>query len=262
MGMLDALQFVKSIFWECSDNFQYMGLGIGSLIYLYITLEKRQWSKRLVCFSMLFFFLFAFPPFIWMARGVLGDAKVYQLLWMLPFIFLIPYGAIMFGSRLKAWKEKLFWTGLCIVLVLLAGDGVGERDFWVPVGSDNIYHITEEQLQICEVLGIAGEDALVLGADLDVIRAIRRVNRYTKVIYGTDITYADYDEEIVRLFAYMEDDMIPVEYIMESVEDLGINFLVWNKWKDYSVPVETLVGEELRIIGETDNYWILMVMDV
>lgn len=260
MGMLDTLQFVKNIFWECSDNFQYMGLGVGALVYLYVTLEKDPWSKRLVSFSMLFFFLFVFPPFILLARYVLKDSNVYRLLWVLPFVFLIPYAAILFGSSLRGRKEKLFWAGICVVLVLLAGDGFSEREFSVQEEYSNIYHITEEQLRVCEILGIAGEDALVLGADLDVIRAIRRVNPYTKVIYGTDIEYADYEEDVVRLFAYMQDDVIPVEYVLGSAEEMGVNFLVWNKWSDCTVPIGTYLGEDLRLIGETDNYWIFMVI--
>ena len=147
-----------------------------------------------------------------------------------------------------------------MVLVLLAGDGFSEREFSVQEEYSNIYHITEEQLRVCEILGIAGEDALVLGADLDVIRAIRRVNPYTKVIYGTDIEYADYEEDVVRLFAYMQDDVIPVEYVLGSAEEMGVNFLVWNKWSDCTVPIGTYLGEDLRLIGETDNYSIFMVI--
>lgn len=262
VGMLESFQFVKNIFWECSNDFQYMGLGIGAIIYLYMTIKENNWVRRWVCFSMLFFFLFAFPPFIEWSRYVLGDSKVYQLLWVLPFVFLIPYGAMVFGSKLRRRREKCFWISICVVLVLLAGDGVSERDFSARLVKENLHLVTDEQLQVCEVLAVAGESATVLGADLDLVKTIRKVNRYTKVIYGVDIEYADYDEEVVQLFSYMESDVIPVDLVLESAEMLGVNFFVWNRWKDYSMPIEELLGERLWLIGQTDNYWIFSSLPI
>lgn len=262
MGLLEQFTFIRNVFWDYNDKFQYMGLGIGALIYLYCTHEQKDAIRRAVCISMLFFFVFVLPPFIAIGRSILGDRNFPQLFLILPFVFLIPYAAISFGEKLKEKKKKGLWIVLCIIFVLLAGDGMGESKTFSLRKKDNVYNVTEEQLEVCNVLRFADENEIVLGADLDIIKAIRRINRQIAVIYGADIENGGYEEEVVKLYAYMEDEIIPLELVLQTAEELGVRYLVWNKWADSSVPIGTFVDENvIQLIGETDNYFVIKLSE-
>lgn len=262
MGLLEQLEFIRNVFWDCNDKFQYMGLGIGALIYLYCVHEKKDEIRKMVCVSMLFFFLFVCPPFVFVGRNILGDRNFLQLFCILPFVFLIPYAAISFGEKLKEKRKIALWVVFCIVLVLLAGDGIGESKDFALDQKENLYNVTEEQLEVCNILSLADENELVLGADLNIVKAIRRINRHIGVIYGADIEHGGYDEEIIRLYAYMEDEVIPLELVLETAEKLKVNYLIWNKWSASSTPIGKFVDENvIQLIGETDNYFIIKLSE-
>lgn len=292
MEMLTNLRLINEIFWEYSREFQYMGLVLVAVIYLYCSQGESLRGRRIACFTMLFFILLAVPPFVWLAELVLGSKELIRLLWMVPSVFLISYAAVLYGGRLQKLGWKLLFGAACILLVLLSGDALDEGGVFQKNENQNVYQVSEENLEICRILEGAGLDTVVLGANVEQIHAIRRVNAQTGVIYGADmrslllpdptqssnpdsldeseytgrsveeqIEEMKYDEERLRLFAYMQSNPVTLELVMQSAQELGVNCIVFDKNREYSTPVSVLIEDgEGEILGETENYWVVKLL--
>lgn len=291
MEMLKNVRLINELFWEYSNNFQYMGLLLAAVIYLYCVQKDNLRGRRMASFTMLFFILLAFPPFVWLAELVLGSADLIRLIWIVPSVFIISYAAVLYGSRLQKVIWKLVFGAVCILLVVLAGDTLDEGGVFQKNEYENLYQVSEENLEVCRILEGAGPNTVALGANVEQIHAIRRVNAQMSVIYGSDMRslllpdttqtsqgsldeseYSGrtveeqmeemkYDEEHLRLFAYMQSDPIPLELVIQSAQEFGVNCIVFDKNREYSTPVNALVeGGEGEILGETDNYWIVRLM--
>lgn len=292
MEVLEKLRLINEIFWECSNEFQYMGLVLAAVLFLYCFRRDHMRGRRMAAFVMLFFILLAVPPFVWMSELILGEADLIRLLWIVSSVFLISYAAVLYGSTLLKKSARAMWIAACILLAILAGDTVSQGGVFQKNEYTNAYQVSEEDLEICKILENTSEDAVVLGANLDQIRAIRRVNPQTKVIYGADmksllipeqegaaeqysvqeeeysgrsveeqIEENKYDQERIQLFAYMQSDDVILEMVMESSQELGVNCIVFDKQKNYSRPISVLVEDnEAEIIGETENYWVVQLL--
>lgn len=292
MEVLGDLRLINEIFWECSRDFQYMGLLLAAVIFLYCSHKDHLRGRRMACFVMLFFILLVFPPFVWLAKEILGDAQLVSLLWIVPSVFMISYAAVLYGDSLRGKGSKVLWIAVSILLVMLAGDTVKDGGVFQENEYANIYQVSDENLEVCQILENAGEDAVVLGANVTQIHAIRRVNPQIGVIYGADmrslllpektetvnpesvqeseyggrdieeqIEEMKYDEARLQLFAYMQSDPITLEMVMESSQELGVNCIVFDKRKTYSRPVSVLVEDgEAEILGETENYWVMHLL--
>lgn len=293
MEMLKNVRLINELFWEYSNNFQYMGLLLAAVIYLYCVQKDNLRGRRMASFTMLFFILSAFPPFVWLAELVLGSADLIRLIWIAPSVFVISYAAVLYGSRLQKVIWKLVFGAACILLVVLAGDTLDEGGVLQKNEYENIYQVSEENLEVCRILEGAGPDAVVLGANVEQIHAIRRVNAQTSVIYGSDMrslllpdttqTSRDsldeseysgrtveeqmeemkYDEERLRLFAYMQSNPVTLELVIQSAQEFGVNCIVFDKNREYSTPVSVLVEDgDGEILGETENYWVIRLLTI
>ena len=70
-----------------------------------------------------------------------------------------------------------------------------------------------------------------------------------------------YDEERLRLFAYMQSNPVTLELVMQSAQELGVNCIVFDKNREYSTPVSVLIEDgEGEILGETENYWVVKLL--
>lgn len=260
MNFINLYEYAHRVFISCSDNFQYMALFLGAMLYVCVT-EKSKLVKILTYGSLLFMVLFAFPPIVKICIWFFPEGECVNILRLLPTLMLIAYVFVKHFFELESRKNKTIWMCFCILLLLLSGKCEYFQVFSTEI-AQNKYYVKDEYLEICSTIPLKKESKILV-CDIELAKALRRISGESRLVYGADIEKGEYIREVKQLYNFLEQDNVPLEAVMELAIAEGTTHIILYKWKNYEDALENVLDRgELRMLGETESYWSFSITEI
>ena len=157
---------------------EYAGTGliviwyVICLVYLWLN-EKRKYVRLLLLYTPIILLLVYFNPLsATLIYGVVGGEIYYRILWLLPITVVIAYTCTCVYGRIavkengaggqRSRKANLF--ALCAaVLIAVSGSFI----YCSPLfsGAQNIYHVPDSVVHICDAIHVPGREVMAAFRD-------------------------------------------------------------------------------------------------
>ncbi len=210
------------IFMECwvalklyGGNGAILLLLLASAIYLVIT--EKSLKKKIVFgilpLLMLAGFLFPVTKIVYVAAFDEGSDTYYRLMWLVPMYVVIGYAACQLIFSLK--KSVHQRVGFAVVLAIIAITGSLVYASNNVNVAENLYHIPQRVIDICDVIAPEDDEPRVRAAfPSELVHFVRQ--------YDTDILLPFGREMVVTQWDYYN----PVYEVMEKPEVIDAKALL------------------------------------
>ena len=109
-------------------------LILVSMIVLWTLGRRRKPVRFLVLYSLVFLFIYLFPPAVYVLRRLMRYGHVYwRMFWIFPWSVLIAAAVVLLAERLKEKSLKIAVIAMAAVLIVISGNQV-------YIGNDRAYH--------------------------------------------------------------------------------------------------------------------------
>ena len=208
-------------------------------------------------FTMGILMAFVFPLFVQVGLQDNTDNGYISTLCLMPTIILIAYVTVDVYKNAVEKKQKYIWLGFVLVVTILSGSYAYMKNYKEGL-SDNQYYTYDEYV---ELAGFLPRDSgkLILPCDISVAAALRNIDGNYKVLYGEDMEMDtnSYSENVKEIYRDLQNDVIPVEDILQRAGKENVDYIILYKWIAYETERGSLLDEgKMTMMAETDNYWI------
>ncbi len=229
---------------------EYTGAGfltilyLLALIYLWIT-EKNEAVRNIFVYGASILQFLFFCPLFYYGYQLLDKGTYYRILWLLPMTISIAYAGIRILARYPA-------SGIILGVILIAVSGKCVYSNIYIAKAENIYHIPQEAIEVCEAIMPGEGQERVTGVFPDeLIHFIRQYTSEIQMVYGRDYLAPDWIYGDHPLRQLMNQEEIPSKKLAEIAAQYNCDYIILSKEKK-------LVGElepiKMVKIGETKHY--------
>ena len=248
------------IFMECWVALKlYFGnpllaiLLVASAIYIIVT--EKDWKKKILLgilpIVILAGFLFPVTKIVYVAAFDESDTY-YRVLWLVPMYMVIGYAVcklvFSFGSKMK---QRIALV-IALVVVVLSGHLVYLNQYMSV--AQNLYHIPQHVIDICDVIAPADGEARVRAAfPSELVHFVRQYDTDILMPYGREmvVTQWDYYNPVYEVMEKPE--VIDAEELLDATRQTSCRYIVLAKDRKINKNLTTL---GLKLIETIDNYYI------
>ncbi len=231
---------------------EYMGTGLivgwflVSMGYLLLT-EKRKHLRILFVYVPIILLLFYFNPlFANVIYGIIGNEIYYRIIWLIPITTVIAYAMIQIYEKAKG-KLKICFVVIGSFLIVISGTYVYNNIYYTK--ADNIYHIPQEVVEICDSIKVEGREVMAVFP----IEMLQYVRQYSPVIcmpYGRDIVVTKW-KVTHELFDAMEAPVIDAKAVAELAKADGCHYVILSSEKEIK---GTLLDYDYELFDTVGDY--------
>lgn len=230
----------------------YTGLKFLILLFgfswAYLLLAEKDKGIRLlfVYAPLLIFLLFLFPVSrkAFVAIGLDGETY-YRVLWLIPMGIVTIYAACkLFG------KHRRIGLVVMTALLVLCGDYVYDSPYIKK--AENLYHIPDEVIAICDLIKPKHEDEHVMVVvPEELVYYVRQYNANIKMPYGREMIASQWDYYDPVHAAMEETEEIVIADLLKATREVYCQYIVLS-------PTRLVDGDPadfgLMMIGNIDGY--------
>lgn len=227
----------------------YMGTGLvviwflAALIYLFLCEKRKDRRILFVYFPTAVLLLFFNPLFMRAVFAAIGEAVYFRICWILPVILVIAYAAVKIWEKLNGVAQALFAVAAA-ALIVLSGKPVYENSLYGR--AENIYHVPESVVQICDVITVPGIEVKAVFPQ-ELLLYVRQYAPRVLMPYGRN----SYDEELNNFLLAMERDVVDLEELAPYVDAKGCHYVILRDTQEILQDPEDYGWEPF---GQTDGY--------
>lgn len=248
--MLDIIQQVYGIYINYSGSSLYMVLFLLCLTYLYFTETDPGKKYILVYGSFILLGLFLFPLFSYLMIQVIFDGEVYyRFLWLLPINVMIAYGIVRLMIKIQNKKACLFIGTSILILFIVGGDYTYDNPMFVK--AENIYHIPQEVIEVCDIIEPEqGEDWVMAVFPAEMLSFVRQYSTRIHMPYGRAVLIDRWNLGH-PMFDTMESDIIDVNVLSQQASEYQCDYVIFPESKETSENMEQAGFAKMQ---EIDGY--------
>lgn len=228
----------------------YGGVGLYSIIFIIALIylaynEEDKWVKNIFVWIPAVIQILFFIPLFYMFYNKLDEGTYYRILWLLPMSVVIAYaGCKAIGRHIK--------LGLLIGCVLIALSGSYVYASQYMSRTENLYHLPQETVEICEMIRPAeGEERVWALFPAEQVHFVRQYTTTIQMPFGRDNLVESWDRIIHPLYTLLQQEVIPADELSELSIESYCNYIILLK----TMKVEgDLEDYGIVQIGETENY--------
>lgn len=190
-------------------------------IYLLVSEKDKRIRLLFVYAPLLILLLFLFPLSrkLFVAAGLDGETY-YRVIWTIPMGLITAYGA----CRLFAGHKRI---GLILIsaLIILCGSLVYQNGYVSK--AENLYHIPDEVIKICDLITPEGEEERVTALmPADLIHFVRQYDARINMPYGREMLVErwGYYNEVYEVMEKPE--VITMEQLLEAGRKYYCEYIV------------------------------------
>ena len=219
----------------------YMGTGLITVIFLlcltYLCFFEKDRVKRCVFVYMPVVVIIVFLcPLTYMFYAKVSEAVTYyRLIWLIPVTPVIAYASVLFMSGLKG-KDRNIAVAVIACFIALSGKLMYTDTYMVR--AQNIYHMPQAVVDICEALHVEGREVRAALPD-ELMQFVRQYDPCICLAYGREYNMGMYIKADDLRAAMMDENRDPyligtlatereVHYIVvragEEFEELPVNY--------------------------------------
>jgi len=235
---------------------RYMGTGLVliwfllALVYLFIYEKKKPLRILLIYVPVIILLLYFNPLFSKIFYRLLGNEIYFRICWLLPVLPVIAYTVVCIVRSLRG-KGKLYFAATAILLVMVSGKLVYTNPLFSR--AENIYHVPQVVVDICDAIEIEGREVMALFPD-EFLLYVRQYSPVVCMPYGRDANYFE-------LHAIMTEEEIDVEALAAEAKYYGCHYVILSEEKplkgdmsDYDYEVFDSIGGYIIYKDTTMNF--------
>ena len=245
------------MFGTISDNLaSFSGNGFitallaASLVFLGFRLKKSP-EKTMTVWFPLYVLLVYFCPVWYIYISLREDAEIlYRVLWMLPFGVITCF-AIVQVIFLLPKKNRTVAFAVAILLIALSGQYIYSNPQFKK--AENVYHIPQTVVDICDDLKVEGREIRVC-MPLEFVQYTRQYCSNICLTYGRAVlvnTGVDLTSDILD---YLEKDIVDVPYVAGELKRTLTHYIVISHEKELSESFEKYNFGYVKTIDGYDIY--------
>ena len=219
-------------------------LYLLTLLYLW-TAETNPTFRAVFVYGASIIQLLFFIPLFYYGYQLLDEGTYYRILWVLPMTITIAYAAVRILGR--------YPTGSVVVgiaLIIICGKYVYSNAYISR--AENVYHIPQEVIEVCDIIMPEEDEERVTGAFPDgLIHFVRQYSSRIQMAYGRDYLAPDWIYGDHPLRKVMNQEEIRISELVRLATEQKCQYIIIEKNKE-------LIGnfERLKVfkVGETTNY--------
>lgn len=239
------METILSIFKDYSGAGYFTILFLIALVYLGFT-EEEKWTRYIFVYIPAVIQVIFFIPFFYMIYNRLDEGTYYRILWLLPMTVVIAYA----GCKILGHHVKIGVLLICLVLVISGGYAYAKGPYMKR--AENIYHLPQETVDICEMIRPAeGEERVWALFPAEQVQFVRQYTTTIQMPFGRDNLVESWDRIIHPLYTLLQQEIIPADELSKLSIESYCNYIILLK----SMKVEgNLEDYGIKKIGETENY--------
>ena len=249
-NMADTINLVIKLFKYFNGSSFYMIFFFSSLLYLFLTEEKKPVKIMLLYFSILITGLFLFPFFAYLIIKILDQEIYYRTMWLLPITVVVPYAVtkLIFGQ--KDLKRKIAVFIMCVVCLGYGGSFVYTHSNFTK--AENAYHLPQDVIDICDY--IKKPDWVVKAAfPEEMVTFVRQYTSTIELAYGREMLLTESNYNLIY-YAMLKDE-IDVSELVPLLRAENCTYLILSEDKILS---ENMENYNFTLLNTIDGYWIYM----
>ena len=247
------------IFMQCWVSMKLYGgngaillLFLASAVYLLITEKSVKKKIMLAILPLLIFVAFLCPitKIVYVAVFDDGSDTYYRLLWLVPMYVVIGYAACQLLFSLK--KSAFMRVGLVVVAVIIMATGSLVYKSVNMSVAENMYHIPQTVIEICDVIAPAkGEHRVRAAFPSELVHFVRQYNTDILMPYGREmvVTQWDYYNPVYEVMEKPE--TIEAEALLEATRETKCSYIVLHENRQIDKNLEEM---GLSVVAELHGY--------
>lgn len=249
------------IFMECWVALKlYFGNPLLAILLvasaIYIIVAEKDLKKKILLgilpIVILAGFLFPVTKIVYVAAFDDGSDTYYRVLWLVPMYVVIGYAACKLVFSFENKMKQRIALVATLVVVVLSGHLVYLNQY-VSV-AQNLYHIPQHVIEICDVIAPAdGEDRVRAAFPSELVHFVRQYDTDILMPFGREmvVTQWDYYNPVYEVMEKPE--IIDAEELLDATRQTGCRYIVLAKDRKINKNLTTL---GLKLIKTIDNYYI------
>ena len=247
------------IFMQCWVTMKlYGGNGAILLLFLasaiYLTVTEKSVKKKIMLgiLPLLIFagFLLPITKIVYVAVFDDGSDTYYRLLWLVPMYVVIGYAACKLLFSLK--KSMYQRIGLAVVAAVIAITGSLVYASQHMSLAENLYHIPQSVIDICDVVAPADDEPRVRVAfPGSLVHFVRQYDTDILMPYGREmvVTQWDYYNPVYEVMEKPE--VIDAEALLQATRDTKCSYIVLHEERKIDGNLEEL---GLELVAQLHGY--------
>ena len=249
------------IFMECWVALKlYFGgpmlaiLLVASAIYIIVTEKdlKKKILLGILPIVILAGFLLPVTKIVYVAAFDDGSDTYYRVLWLVPMYVVIGYAVCKLVFSFESKMKQRIALVVALVVVVLSGHLVYLNQYMSV--AQNLYHIPQHVIEICDVIAPAdGEDRVRAAFPSELVHFVRQYDTDILMPFGREmvVTQWDYYNPVYEVMEKPE--IIDAEELLDATRQTSCRYIVLAKDRKINKNLTTL---GLKLIKTIDNYYI------
>ncbi|MFI3176771.1 MAG: hypothetical protein R3Y67_04650 [Eubacteriales bacterium] len=227
-------------------------LFAACLVYLWITEREKTRRFYLVFFSTAIVVLFLCPLVAYIAvRTIFDQETYYRILWLLPTYPVIAYTITKVITERKRMGIKVLLA--CASVAIIAGSGVYVYGNTWFVKSENIYHLPQVTVDICDKINEEGEWVYAV-VPKELIESVRQYSENLRLPYGREMLIERWGFSH-SLYDIMEADVIVAEELASEARLYNCHYIVLAEYKEMDGRLEDY---DYELFARVEHYTIYL----
>ena len=235
---------VLSIFQEFTGSGFLTILYLLALLYLWMA-EKNSSLRAILVYGASMIQILFFVPLFYYGYQLLDAGTYYRILWILPMTVTIAYSGVKILGKYPAGSIVIG-----MIMIAVCGKYVYSNTYITK--AENLYHIPQETIEVCDIIMPAEDEEKVIGIfPDDLVHFVRQYTSRIQMVYGRDYLAPDwiYGDHPIR--EVMNQEKIKVSELVRLATEQKCQYIIVERSKE-------TIGkfEKYRVIkiGETANY--------
>jgi hypothetical protein len=249
------------IFMECWVALKlYGGNGMLLLMFIaasiYIIAAEKDIKKKIILgilpLVILAGFLLPVTKIVYVAVFDDGSDTYYRLLWIIPMYAVIAYGACKALIRMKRASVRRGIFALMIVIIAVTGSFVYGNQYMSV--AENLYHIPQNVIDICDVISPAeGQPRVRAAFPSELVHFVRQYDTDILMPYGREMVVTQWDYYNAVYEVMEKPETIDVDALLEATRQTKCHYIVLSDSRKIN---GSLLDYGLNAIANIDGYTI------
>ncbi len=249
------------IFMECWVALKlYGGNGVLLLMFIaasiYIIAAEKDIKKKIILgilpLVILAGFLLPVTKIVYVAVFDDGSDTYYRLLWIIPMYAVIAYGACKALIRMKRASVRRGIFALMIVIIAVTGSFVYGNQYMSV--AENLYHIPQNVIDICDVISPAeGQPRVRAAFPSELVHFVRQYDTDILMPYGREMVVTQWDYYNAVYEVMEKPETIDVDALLEATRQTKCHYIVLADSRKIN---GSLLDYGLNAIANIDGYTI------
>ncbi len=225
---------------------------LASAIYILVTEQSVKKKIMLGIVPLLIFvgFLFPITKIVYVAAFDDGSDTYYRLLWLVPMYMVIGYAACRLLFSLK--KSLYQRIGLAVIVAVIAVTGSLVYNSVNISRAENLYHIPQTVIDICDVISPGeGEPRVRAAFPSELVHFVRQYDTDILMPYGREMVVEQWDYYNPVYEVMEKPETIVAKDLLSATRDTKCKYIVLHENRKIDSDLENL---GLTLVTELHGY--------